>query len=573
MGLIPDEIIGEIRDRADIVAVIGRHVQLKKAGRNHKGLCPFHSEKSPSFSVNADKGFYYCFGCQKKGDVFSFVMEYEGKSFLEAAETLAAIAGVTIPKMEETPAAMRHASERADMLRVNEIAAKFFASRLDDAMAYLSSRGISRDIADRFGLGYAPSDWQALADHLAAQRISAELAEKVGLIVKRPRASGHYDRFRERIVCPVINTTNSVVGFSARRIRDNADGGGEAGAKYINSPESAVYKKSKLLFGIHLAREAFRRTGRAVLVEGNFDVISLHQAGLDETVAPLGTALTDEQAGQLRRLAGKVVLLYDGDKAGRAATLRALQTLVAQDVEVRLALLPTGEDPDSLVRKEGGDGLRARLDAAQPAVEYFVTEVWGQAARSAEGHAWALAEAAQVIKTIANPTRRDLIIGRLATAIGANEATIRQGLRRALGGQSAEIPRREKPPVAKGAPPRYELDLIALLADHPNLVNIAEQMAVDSLLTDSRLRDMYSAAREGRPLLSAAPDDAPEITTHVMAGSFAKVPDPARTLEEMVTRVKQVRARAQLRTPGAGLDADSVLEQVRAVITTRKQVD
>jgi DNA primase catalytic core len=290
VGLIPDEVIAEIRARADIVSVIGQHVQLKRAGRNWKGLCPFHGEKSPSFNVAPDKGFFYCFGCQKKGDVFTFVMELSGKSFIEAAETLAAQCGVTIPETAANPEAARVRGERTQMLAINKLATQFFAETLASprgapGRAYLDTRAIGAEQRAAFQLGYAPADWHALADFLQTKRADPELAVRLGLIARQPKAGGFYDRFRERVVCPIILPGSEVAGFSARLVGE-APKDSPVGAKYINSPESPVYKKSRLLFGLAQAREAMRVKGRAILVEGNFDVISMHQAGMTETVAP-----------------------------------------------------------------------------------------------------------------------------------------------------------------------------------------------------------------------------------------------------------------------------------------------
>lgn len=584
MGLIPDDTISEIRDRADIVAVIGRHVELKKAGRNHKGLCPFHQEKTPSFNVNGDKGFYYCFGCQQKGDVFSFLMEYEGKSFVEAAESLAGMLGMILPESGPSPAdARERRSEKGEMLRLNALAAQFFANALTSeagarARAYLAERGIEGEIATAFRLGCAPAEWRALGDFLAQKNVPMALAAKVGLMVPQPRAGGHYDRFRDRIVCPVQDVSGDVVGFSARRLAE----GDDAGAKYINSPESAVYKKSKLLFGVHQAREAFRSAGHALLVEGNFDVISLHQAGFAQAVAPLGTALTEEQASQLRRLVGRVVLLYDGDTAGRAATVKALKTLLAGDVEVHIASLPTGEDPDSILARQGAAALAAVLERAQPAVEYFIHEVWSGADRSAHGRATALGEAAEVLRTISDPTRRDFAVGTLAKALEVDEPTLRRGLRRALQGDRGPGPAPAAPPprpALPAAPPDgRELAILAILAEYPELLATAEELDVFSCLTDPRLRDMYCAAREGQPIFAATSD--PTIAQHVLAGAYASVKDPTSSLKEAVrllasTRQQSRLAELQRRAEEAKRRGEGDLERrlVREILETRKQVD
>jgi DNA primase len=636
--MIPDEVIAEIRGRADIVAVIGQHVQLRKAGRNWKGLCPFHGEKTPSFNVQPDKGFFYCFGCQKKGDVFTFVMELEGKSFTEAAEGLAARFGVEVPRIEESPELRRARGERAGMLALNKVAAVFFRAILADpargeaGRAYLARRGVGDEIAAKFQLGYAPSDWHALADHLQEQRVDLELAVKLGLIARQPRAGGFYDRYRDRLVCPVIVPGGDVVGFSARIINaaPAADGHGEA-PKYINSPESTVYKKSKLLFGLAQAREALATKKRAVLVEGNFDVISLHQAGFTEVVAPLGTAITIEQVMQLKRLTDRVVLLYDGDRAGYNATLHALQLCVEADLEVLVASRPGharsggagplsgGVDPDSLVAGGGAEQLRELVDRAQGGIEYFAFEVWGKARASADARARALDDAARLVAKVASPTKRDLILGTLATAMEVDLAVVQKAMQRGQGSRpasgagspthgsrqpstvapwarpSGQSPSREGrhpnapgggdappraddggalPPVDEhpeprpgdgdpgfgaapgpspgppppprppaGPPPTDEVELITLLTDHPTLVASPEADKAFWLLTDSRLRDMYSAARAGQSFPDLVPVHLPTPTAQlVLSAKYTGITDPDVRLAAMVRNLERRKA-------------------------------
>ena len=589
MGLIPEEVINEIRARTDIVAVIGQHVELRKAGHNHKGLCPFHHEKSPSFNVNSQKGFFYCFGCHKKGDVFTFVMEYEGQSFVEAARTLANQSGVDIPEVEEPEAVRRQRSRRARMLEVNKLACDFFRTALagakgGGARAYLADRGIGAEVSEQFRLGYAPADWRDLADHLAAERVDPHIGEELGLIARQPRAGGHYDRFRDRLMCPVILPGGEIAGFSGRRLSSGED----AGAKYINSPESAVYKKSKLLFGLHRARDGFRANHRAILVEGNFDVISLHQAGFSETVAALGTALTGEQVGQLRRLAESVILVYDGDAAGQAATIKAVRSLAAADVEARIATLPSGQDPDTIVRERGKDALATLLDRAQPAIEYFAYEVWGKNAATTEGRSRALAEAAEVFASVSNPTKRDLITGTLASAMGLDVRLVRRALSNPA--RDREKSSRSQEPSVAGdfrpvpdhrPPPPQELVILGILADHPQLMELAEENSVFSLLTDARLRDMYCAARQGESPLSALAEElSPVIAKHVLAGNYAAVKDPAHCLSEAIAGLARIRKRVELtelqrQVEVANRRGEVELERklVREILTIRRQVD
>ena len=611
--MIPDDTIAEIRARADIVAVIGQHVQLRKAGRNFKGLCPFHGEKTPSFNVHPDKGFFYCFGCQKKGDSFTFVMEYEGKSFMEAAEQLAARFGVVIPKIDESPELRRARGERAAMLDLNRAASAFFRETLAHPQrgaagrAYLDKRGCDAAIIEKFQLGYGPDDWHQLADYLQAKNLDLDIAVKLGLIARQQRAGGFYDRYRDRLVCPVIVPGGEIVGFSARIVGSGPPqpvhpDRGEA-PKYINSPESTVYKKSRLLFGLAQARETMASKNRAVLVEGNFDVVTLHQAGITQTVAPLGTALTAEQIEQLRRLTGEVVLCYDGDRAGKAATRNALELLVAADIPVRVVPLPDGEDPDSMVRNHGGEKLQALVDRAQGGVEFYCFEVWGRSRGSADTQATALDDAARFIAKVENPTKRDLILGTLATAMQIDPGIVRKALARAeadrananrSGGDSrgyydrgndqrgndqrgndqrGNDPRDPRSSTGDGHPnapsgsaaahapensansvsvpakpaPEEELQLLALLTDHPGLIASPEADRAFSLLTDAGVRDMYSAALGGQALTDLAPRILPEKAAQlVLSAKYAATENPKAQLTIMLNNLQHSQTKAGL---------------------------
>ena len=575
--MIPDDVIAQIRDAADIVAVIGQHVPLKRAGTSWKGLCPFHGEKTPSFNVVPAKQFFHCFGCQKHGDVFSFLMELEGKSFVEVAEQLANRFGITVPRIEESPELRRARGERMAMLEMNKLAAAFYRELLADpkrgepGRAYLARRGVTAETADRFQLGYAPSDWGALSDYLATRRADLELAVRLGLCAHRPRAGGYYDRNRDRLVCPVIVPGGEIAGFSSRLVgaAPKAADGSEP-PKYINSPESAVYKKGKLLFGLAQAREAMHTQKRAVLVEGNFDVITLHQAGFTEVVAPLGTALTIEQVSVLKRLTERVVLLYDGDRAGYKATMHALQLCVEADAEVLVAWRPGhagnrgsgalsgGVDPDSLVAGGGADVLREAVDRALGGIEFFAYEVWGTARGNSDARARALEDAVRLVGKIANPIKRDLITGTLASSLEVDVDVVRNALARGANPQhapahhpaphraahpNAPSPQREDAapatPRPVAPPPMDEVELIALLADHPVLIATAEADKAFWLLTDGRLRDMYSAARAGQSFLELAPVQLPPPTAkHVLSGKYALAKDPPSSLAAMTRNLE-----------------------------------
>ncbi|MGE0402966.1 MAG: DNA primase [Kofleriaceae bacterium] len=601
----------QIRDKADIVAVIGQHVQLKKAGRNWKGLCPFHGEKTPSFNVHPDRGTFYCFGCQKKGDVFTFVMEIEGKGFLEAAEQLAAMTGVELPKYEENPDERRRRGEKLAMLDINKIATAFYREMLasprgEPGRAYLAKRGVSTEIADKFLLGYAPPEWGLLADHLKAKRVDMNLAMELGLVRARTQQGGYYDLNRDRLVCPVVMPGGEVWGFSSRTIGGQKAPDGSEPPKYINSPESRLYKKSQLLFGLAQARESIQASKRVVLVEGNFDVITLHQAGFGEVVAPLGTAITPEQVNKLKKLAERIVLLYDGDKAGYKATMHALQLCVEADVEVQVARRPgnaasrgagtlgevdAGSDPDSLVSGGGAQVLRESIDRALGGIEFFAFDVWGRARNNSDARARALEDAGRLLAKVANPVKRDLLVHTLATAMGVDIAVVANAIARAhsqshaghggYGHNSRDSHGRDghgrdghgrygashpndpsnsrasqgsRPddagaPRAQTVPPIDELEVITLLADHPSLIATAEADKAFWLLTDARLRDMYSAARDGQPLLESAPVQLPKPSAeYVLSGKYAETKDPRAELLKMVTNLG---LRSSIANPGS----------------------
>lgn len=596
--MISDDVINEIRTRADIVAVIGQHVQLRKAGRNWKGLCPFHGEKTPSFNVSPDKGFFHCFGCQKHGDVFRFVMELEGKSFVEAVEQLGARFGISVPKIDEPPEVRKARGERIAMLDINKHATAFFREVLADpkrgepGAAYLAKRGVGAEISEKFQLGYAPADWHALADYLKAKRVDLELALKLGLLAAQKKAGGYYDRNRDRLVCPVIVPGGEIKGFSARLVgKPPVAPDGSEPPKYINSPESVVYKKSELLFGLAQARESMQQTGRAVLVEGNFDVISLHQAGFTNVVAPLGTAITPMQILTLKRLTDRIVLLYDGDKAGYKATMHALQLCVEAEVEVLVAARPgharsggggvlaDGVDPDSLVASGGAEQLKEAIDRAQGGIEFFCFEVWGKARANADARSRALADAARLVGRIENPIKRDLVVDTFAKALDIETSVVRTAVQRALAagsgvgsgagagyggggaqrqgnssysgsrGHGAGHPNApsdhrgesggtgEKTP---GPAPMAEVEVISLLADHPSLLATAEADKVSSLLTDPRLQAMYSAARAGQSFLELASMLLPPPTAQlVLSGKYAESKDPRASLAAMIAGLEQ----------------------------------
>jgi DNA primase len=362
-------VLQEIHARTDIASFIGQYVPLRKRGNDLVGLCPFHAEKTPSFHVHPDRGFFKCFGCGVAGDVITFVQKRDGIPFADAVRALAQRAGVTLE--EETPQAARVRGERETIFEANRLAAAFFARALASeagaaARAYLAKRGLGDEIVKRFGLGYAPARWDALTGELQRNGIDAHIAAKAGL-VKPKESGGFYDFYRDRVMIPTLASTGEVIAFGGRAL-------GDAEPKYLNTSTTPVYTKGRHLFALDVARRAAQREGAFIVVEGYLDCIALHQAGFENAVASLGTSFTQEQARELRKYVEHVFLCFDGDAAGSAAATKAVETasnvLEHAGTSVRVVLLPPGADPDSYVREHGSQGFRALLDAAKPAIEF-----------------------------------------------------------------------------------------------------------------------------------------------------------------------------------------------------------
>ena len=376
---INDSVLAELRAATDIVEVVSEHTRLKKAGRSWKGLCPFHNERTPSFTVDRDKGLYHCFGCGAGGDVIHFLRQIDRLDFPEAVEALASRFGVAIPKRETRGP---RDEQREKLLGAVAAAQRFYAAELakpgNPAALYLEERGVPGSVAKALGVGYAPAGWETLAKGLGGAWPEALLVE-AGLLQSRSEGHGSYDRFRNRLVFTIRDERGRPVGFSGRALS------AEDEPKYLNSPESPVFLKKRLLYALTDAREAIRRSERTVLAEGCFDHLALYLSRVEETVASMGTALTPEQAAKLKRLAPRVVLCYDGDSAGRHAAHAALSHLLAQGLEVAVARLPDGEDPDDVRRREGPEALAARIAEAPGYLSWLLEELNpGEARISAE---------------------------------------------------------------------------------------------------------------------------------------------------------------------------------------------
>lgn len=378
MTFFPQAILDEIRDSISIVSYIGECVPLKKTGRNHKGQCPFHAEKTPSFMVNDEKEIFHCFGCGEGGNIFSFVMKYEGLSFPEAVEHLAARAGVTLPKKqlanEELNKIELAQKKKKLLLRVNEITAEFFLNNLKNSPPdshvcnYLKNRGIFNENITQHFLGFAEDSWSALYCYLKDKNVPLQLAEELGLIKRRESNGEYYDFFRDRLIFPIISNRNEVIGFGGRII----SGDDKDIAKYLNSPDSMIYHKSHSVYGLNVASNSIRQCDQVVIVEGYMDALSLNQAGIMNVVAPLGTALTTGHIKLLMRYSKNMILIFDGDSAGIKAAERSLPNFLEAQVMPKVVTLPDGMDPDDWIRKNDKAGFEDMIKRSSSLFEWYI---------------------------------------------------------------------------------------------------------------------------------------------------------------------------------------------------------
>ncbi|HET7628433.1 MAG TPA: DNA primase [Bacillales bacterium] len=367
---IPEETIEQIRNSVDIVDVVGEYVHLKKQGRNFMGLCPFHDERTPSFSVSPDKQIYHCFGCGNGGNVFTFLMEIDGLGFVEAVKKLADQANIGLPNVTVDDGRQIASSDRRKLAEIHEWLVKFYQSCLlrtqsgEKARHYLQQRGFSDETIERFQIGYAPEEWELAAHFLEKRHFSPEILEKSGLFSKRAFDGKIFDRFRDRIMFPIWDSRGQAIAFGGRVITD-------AQPKYLNSPETEVFRKGKTLYAFHLAKRSIREAKQAVVMEGYVDVVSAHQAGVTQAVASLGTSFTNEQAHLLKRHADSVVICYDADRAGIDGALRAAELLQQSGLYVKIASIPGGLDPDDYIRKFGGSRFQTEVIGASQTVTAF----------------------------------------------------------------------------------------------------------------------------------------------------------------------------------------------------------
>jgi DNA primase len=493
----------EVRRAADIVELIGQFVQLRKAGQNYVGLCPFHSEKDPSFTVSPSRQMFHCFGCKKGGDVFSFWMDYHKVAFPQALKDLADRYQVSLPEKPLTPFEREKMELKELLFKLNGIAAEYFHGILTRSekggpgRTYFDKRSIPKETILEFTLGYAPDEWDGLVRFFETKKMDLGKAAQAGLLIPR-KNGGYYDRFRGRIIFPILNLRQQIVGFGGRVLDDSLP-------KYVNTPETPIFHKGESLYGLHVAYKSIRDSGRAVVVEGYTDVLALSRHGFDQAVATLGTALTRDHVRRLKGYAKEAVVVFDADSAGKAAAIKSLSSFMNEGLSSRVTVLPEGNDPDTYVNKNGLDSFLALLDTSLPMFEYYLDLKLSQTGDEVEGQVSALKEILPVLGELNNASQQSLYVRRLSEKLGVSESAVLEELgswqrHHAWRGDEGDLRERLSASKAKNID---DFHLLNLFIHYPHTMERLMDLDCKVLLSDPVVRGIFDSlheihGREGR---------------------------------------------------------------------------
>ncbi|MCX5686156.1 MAG: DNA primase [Candidatus Omnitrophica bacterium] len=546
---IPDNIIDKIQEKSDIVEIISAYIPLKKVGRNYKTTCPFHHEKTPSFIVSPDKQIYHCFGCGAGGNVFSFLMKYENLQFPEVIEMLAKKTGVVLPrgagrKDEEN-------SFTSQLYKINELACQFFQSCLANnktARDYLTSRGIGDEAAHTFKIGYAPDQWEGLLNFFKTRSATSQVLEKAGLVISNDKG-GHYDRFRNRVIFPITDLKNRTLGFGARVLDSSLP-------KYINSPETAIYSKGRNLYGLDVSCAAIKKEGYALVVEGYLDFIIPYQAGIKNIIATLGTALTVDQITLLKRFANTVIMVYDPDEAGEAASLRNLDLCISEDVNVYIAELPAGLDPDGYIRKFGADDFLKLVKSSKNLFDYKIDKLTKRFSINTSNGKTAIAgEMLPTLSRINNAVLKSTLIKKLSDRLSVDEEALKIELKKVKTGYSE---RRYVPDTAEARIDKNSAELIvlALLLEGGSLAGKAFAEIAPDEFRNSSVRELvkliFTLNKDNRQISPArlisqtsGSAEAANLISEAV-GILEIVKDKDKTMADCISRIKKDNLRERL---------------------------
>ena len=494
IGFLSEEKVSEIRDRSSILEVVSDYITLKKAGKNHRGLCPFHSEKTPSFMVNEEKQIFHCFGCGEGGDVFTFLMKVGHFSFPQAVEELAKRYGVKLPSRELSTTQKKEMAKREALFQINQIASEYFHDLLtkrregEEGRRYLSQRGISQEVIAEHRLGYSTDRWDGLVRYLQEKKVSLEMAWELGLIFPKKK-EGWYDAFRGRILFPIFDLHQRIVGFGGRVIR-------EGQPKYLNSPESSIYHKGEILYGLHVAKRYAAEKDCVIIVEGYFDLLTLHQYGLKHSVATLGTALTTQHIRTLKRYTKNLITLFDADQAGIQATLRSLPLFLEEEVVGKTIALPKGEDPDGFLRKGNLEDFGKRVEQALPLIDFFFERLMKTTdLKSVDGKVKVAKEGVALLAKIPDKIRRDFYVKALAERLDIQESFLYEMLRSSPKEPSKAGEDLRKSSMDKTFPKSEEM-VVRLMVQHPEFISTLSKEEIFKEFENPILQKMAEALED-----------------------------------------------------------------------------
>ena len=549
MALFPQSFIDEVRSAADIVTVVSDSVSLKKAGAKYKGLCPFHGEKTPSFSVDKDKGFFHCFGCNVGGDVFKFVELQEKVNFVEAVRILAARFGIPIPEVEAGGEPRESAAEREALIKIHEVALAYFREQLASPNGakwreyLLTDRGLKQETIDQLQIGWAPPSRDALRQRLLKEGFTPLQLVTSGLVTRRDDGT-ELDRFRNRLMIPIARDTGTVIAFGGRALEADQQ------PKYLNSPETPIYTKSRTLYGLNLTKGTLRKGNFALIVEGYFDFAQVHQAGGFPVIATCGTALTSQQAQILRRFAAKAVLCYDADRAGQTAAERSSELLVSEGFDVNVVQLPGGEDPDTFIQKQGRDAFFGQLKKSRPYLEFLLDRAAAEHDLTRDdSRREFLRRMLGVASRIPDPAVRDQFADRLAHKARVTEDVVRAEIRKAAAARKTELPA-ERVPTLQGHIRKAEKGLIWTLVHQPgdavNALKLLEPDDLKGLSTEHLLQTARDLNVRAEDVPTALMERLSTQEAELLA-SVAAEPSPPAVLPDLcVVALKYVRLEREL---------------------------
>lgn len=546
-GRIPEQILENILNRINIVEIISEYIPLKRAGRNFRAICPFHHEKTPSFMVSGDRQIYHCFGCGAGGNAFAFLMQHERIDFLEAVEVLAKRSGVDIPKTEKQDA--HSVSLVTQIYKVNELTADYYEANLHSnshlkVREYLLKRGIAFETMKLFKLGFATDDWDGLINHLRAKGVPLSLMEKAGLVIPK-NGGGYYDRFRNRIIFPILDIKSRVLGFGARVLGDTLP-------KYINSPETLVYVKGRNLYGLNLTKDSIRQNDCVVIVEGYMDFIALYQNNLSFAVASSGTALTLEQVRFIKRYTHNAIMVYDGDASGQSAMLRTLDIFIEEEINVRVVALPDGLDPDSFVRKNGMESFKALISEAESLFDYKLRMLKKRYnLKEIEGKAMISTEMLPSLNKFKNAILKSEYIKRLAQELNVKEEALFAELAKINQPVKFSLNDLKKQKAIKEINPTEKL-LVKLMLEERELINYIRDKVEPADFQDERTSRivslMFELMEQGRNvepntlLSSIGNDEASRIICESAFSPEVSASDREKIVDDCIVRLKNNRS-------------------------------